>query len=91
MIVLSATWAELEGGDQVVRAAGLGIAVSASNGQRRPGQLSRQGPEVLRPTPPSPCRHGRSVDGPQQTARPRTLGHPIDHLVAGPGWVRAPR
>jgi transposase len=46
MIVLSATWAELEGGDdQVVRATGLDITVSASDGQRRPGHLSRQGPQ----------------------------------------------
>ena len=36
------------GGDQVVRATGLDIAVYASDGKRSPGQLSRQGPEVLR-------------------------------------------
>jgi len=32
----------------VVRATGLDITVSASDGRRSPGQLSRQGPEVLR-------------------------------------------
>jgi transposase len=37
------------GGDQVVRATGLDITVyDASDGRRSPGQLSRQGPEVLR-------------------------------------------
>jgi hypothetical protein len=36
------------GGGQVVRATGLDITVSASDGRRSPGQLSRQGPEVLR-------------------------------------------
>src|SRR5215216_5167338 len=36
------------GGDQVVRATGLDITVSTSDGRRSPGQLSRQGPEVLR-------------------------------------------
>jgi transposase len=36
------------GGDQVVRATGLDITVYASDGKRSPGQLSRQGPEVLR-------------------------------------------
>ena len=36
------------GGDQVVRATGLDITVSASDGKRSPGHLSRQGPEVLR-------------------------------------------
>jgi transposase len=32
----------------VVRATGLDITVSASDGKRSPGHLSRQGPEVLR-------------------------------------------
>jgi transposase len=36
------------GGDQVVRATGLDITVYSSDGKRRPGHLSRQGPEVLR-------------------------------------------
>ena len=36
------------GGGQVVRATGLDITVSTSDGRRSPGQLSRQGPEVLR-------------------------------------------
>jgi hypothetical protein len=45
---------------------------------------------VARPAPAEPCRHGQSVDGPT-SPRGRALGgHPIDHLVAGPRWVRAP-
>ena len=40
---------------------------------------------------PTPCRHGRSVDGPKRPRGRAPRGHPIDHLVAGPWWVRAPR
>jgi hypothetical protein len=41
--------------------------------------------------PPSPCRHGRSVDGLKRPRGRALRGYPIDHLVAGPGGVRAPR
>jgi hypothetical protein len=91
------------GGDQVVRATGLEVTVSAADGKPSPGQLSGQGPEVLRralfeaakaaarpacPTPPPPPS---SRPARAATGPPGRGGQAGPPGAPPPGWARRRR